>query len=185
MFNSAIIIDQKITFCLYNLFPDNIFLRNFFSFFSFIGSAAFIWIVFLILIVFIEEKAHPGISKKDKEFIIIFTLTIFFSFLTTEVFLKNLIRRPRPFYQIQNLKLKIQNYPQDFSFPSGHSTIAFAAATTLSFFNKKRRFIYFTIASLIAYSRLYLGVHYFFDVLVGGIVGMIISKIILNFKKLF
>ncbi|MGB9883632.1 MAG: phosphatase PAP2 family protein [Microgenomates group bacterium] len=181
MLSLLIYLDKQLTIFLNHLLPDNIFLHNFFSFFSFIGTSIFIWVIFLILIVFFEEKAHPGISKKDKKFIIIFTLTIFFSFLTTEVFLKNLIRRPRPFYQIQNLKLKIQNYPKDFSFPSGHSTIVFAAATILSFFDKKRRFIYFTIASIVAYSRLYLGVHYFLDIVGGGIIGILIGNFIYKF----
>ncbi len=182
MLNLLLNIDKSLTLFFHNLFPHNIFFDTIFSFFSVIGSAAFIWITIILLVVFFEEKAHPSISKQDKKFIIIFTLTIFLSFLTSEVILKNIFKRPRPFLQIKNLKLKIKNYPSDFSFPSGHATIAFATATTLSFFNKKRKWFYYFLAFLIAYSRLYLGVHYFFDVVVGAVIGVMISRIIL--KKL-
>ncbi|GIW64677.1 MAG: phosphatase PAP2 family protein [Patescibacteria group bacterium] len=182
MFNLLLNIDQSVTLFFYKLFSHNVFFDIFFSFFSFLGSTVFVWLIIIFLVVFFEEKAHPGISKNDKKFIVIFTLTIFLSFLTSEVILKNIFQRPRPFSQIKNLKLKIKNYPSDFSFPSGHATIAFATATTLSFFDKKRKWFYYFLASLIAYSRLYLGVHYFFDVVIGGIIGTMISRIIL--KKL-
>jgi undecaprenyl-diphosphatase len=153
----------------------------FFSFFSLKGNAIFVWILVIIIALFLEEKKHPGISKNDKKFIIVFTL----SFLTTAFLvnypLKNFFHRPRPNQLIST------TCPTDFSFPSGHAATAFAAATVLTFFDKKRRFFYSTIAFLIAYSRIYLGCHYFLDVLAGGVVGIIISKIILsiitNLKK--
>jgi undecaprenyl-diphosphatase len=89
--------------------------------------------------------------------------------------LKNFFNRQRP--------ISTNHCPTDFSFPSGHAATAFSAATVLTFFDKKRRFFYSTIALLIAYSRLYLSCHYFFDVLGGGVLGIIIGKLILNMMK--
>ena len=65
------------------------------------------------------------------------------------------------------------------------SATAFAAATVLSFFDKKRRWFYYTVAMLISYSRIYLGCHYFFDVIVGAIIGYIISQLLLFFLYTF
>lgn len=180
MINQIINFDTQITLFLKNLFPHNLFFDGVFSFFSFIGSTAIIWLLIIFLVVFFEEKAHPGISKKDKKFIIIFSLTIFLSFLISEVILKNIFRRPRPISTgFNRFQLVLTNYPKDFSFPSGHTTIAFAAAACLSFFDKKRKWLYYMLATLIAYSRIYLGVHYFLDVIAGGIIGTIIAQILL------
>ena len=181
MLEKLIYLDTVITNFLKNLLPNNFFFDLFFSFFSLKGNAIFVWILVIIIALFLEEKKHPGISKNDKKFIIVFTL----SFLTTAFLvnypLKNFFHRPRPNQLIST------TCPTDFSFPSGHAATAFAAATVLTFFDKKRRFFYSTIAFLIAYSRIYLGCHYFLDVLAGGVVGIIISKIILsiitNLKK--
>lgn len=182
MIDKIVKFDIQITTFLKNLFPHNLFFGAIFSFFSFVGSTSILWLLIIILVLFFEEKAHPGISKRDKKFIIIFTLTIFFSFLISEVILKNIFRRPRPistdFNQFQRV---LTNYPKDFSFPSGHSTIAFAAAACLSFFDKKRKWLYYLLAFLIAYSRIYLGVHYFLDVVAGVIIGILISNLINKF----
>jgi len=181
MLEKLIYFDIVITNFLKNFLPHHHFFDLFFSFFSLKGNAIFVWILVIIIALFLEEKKHPGISKNDKKFIIVFTL----SFLTTAFLvnypLKNFFHRPRPNQLIST------TCPTDFSFPSGHAATAFAAATVLTFFDKKRRFFYSTIAFLIAYSRIYLGCHYFLDVLAGGVVGIIISKIILsiitNLKK--
>jgi undecaprenyl-diphosphatase len=179
MLEKLIYLDTVITNFLKNLLPHNLFFDLFFSFFSLKGNAIFVWILVIIIALFLEEKKHPGISKKDKKFIIAFTLSFLLTALLVEYPLKNLFHRPRPNQLIST------TCPTDFSFPSGHAATAFSAATVLTFFDKKRRFFYYTIALLIAYSRLYLGCHYFLDVLGGGILGMVISNLILKvFKNL-
>ena len=174
MLEKLIYLDTVITNFLKNLLPNNFFFDLFFSFFSLKGNAIFVWILVIIIALFLEEKKHPGISKNDKKFIIVFTL----SFLTTAFLvnypLKNFFHRPRPNQLIST------TCPTDFSFPSGHAATAFAAATVLTFFDKKRRFFYSTIAFLIAYSRIYLGCHYFFDVFWGGVLGFFVAKILLS-----
>ncbi|GAB4219405.1 MAG: phosphatase PAP2 family protein [Candidatus Microgenomates bacterium] len=182
MIDKIVKFDTQITIFLKNLFPHNLFFDTFFSFFSFVGSASILWLLIILIVLFFEEKAHPGISKRDKKFIIIFTLTIFFSFLISEIVLKNIFRRPRPIStDFNQFQLIPTNYLKDFSFPSGHATIAFASATCLSFFDKKRRGLYYFFSTLIAYSRLYLSAHYFLDVVTGAIIGILISNLINRF----
>ena len=69
------------------------------------------------------------------------------------------------------------------SFPSGHTTIAFAAMVSLSFVWPKFRYIFLSLATLIGFSRIVLGAHYLSDVLAGALLGSITSYII--YKKLF
>jgi undecaprenyl-diphosphatase len=126
--------------------------------------------MFIVLI--LEERKNPGITKQDKKFIFIFSASFLLTFLLSDIVLKNIFMRFRPL-------LGSISCPHDFSFPSTHAATAFAAATILAYFDKKRCWFYYIVAILISYSRIYLGCHYFFDVLVGGLLGLIISKIIL------
>jgi len=67
-----------------------------------------------------------------------------------------------------------------WSFPSNHAANSFAFATVLSYFYDKNKIILFSIASLIAFSRVYVGVHYPTDIFFGALTGYIISWIILS-----
>ncbi len=66
------------------------------------------------------------------------------------------------------------------SFPSGHSTTAFAIALFLSLIvkNKNWSYVFLLLAFLAAYSRLYVAQHFFADVWVGSLVGVVIGTII-------
>jgi undecaprenyl-diphosphatase len=172
MLEKLIYLDTVITNFLKNLLPHNLFFDLFFSFFSLKGNAIFVWILVIIIALFLEEKKHPGISKNDKKFIIVFTLSFLLTAFLVEYPLKNFFNRQRP--------ISTNYCPTDFSFPSGHAATAFSAETVLTFFDKKRLFFYSTIAFLIAYSRIYLGCHYFFDVFWGGVLGFFVAKILLS-----
>ena len=89
--------------------------------------------------------------------------------------LKPSFARPRPFNFNPSVKIPIE-LPRDFSFPSGHTASAFAATAVLLVFNKKAGIVAFLTAALIAFSRLYLYVHYPTDVLGGMILGMVCGK---------
>ena len=65
--------------------------------------------------------------------------------------------------------------PHTSSFPSGHSTVAFACATVLALSVPRLRWPLVALAALIAFSRVYVGVHYPFDVLAGAALGMAIG----------
>ena len=91
--------------------------------------------------------------------------------------MKPLIARTRPF-DANNLKdILLIKAPKDYSFPSGHTMASFAAATVLIYMNRKVGIVAMVLAVLIAFSRLYLYVHYPSDVFAGMIFG-ILSAII-------
>lgn len=62
--------------------------------------------------------------------------------------------------------------PATFSFPSGHATVSFACATTLALAVPRLRIPLYTLAALISFSRVYVGVHYPLDVLTGAVLGV-------------
>jgi membrane-associated phospholipid phosphatase len=94
------------------------------------------------------------------------------SAMTISTILKYVINRPRPYEKYDD----IQALSSDFtpSFPSGHTTSAFCTATTLSLLYPKWYVIVpsYAWASMVAYSRLHMGMHYPLDVLGGVIIGM-------------
>lgn len=84
--------------------------------------------------------------------------------------LKPMFQRPRPTAVEQTIQVR-SHVNGGHSFPSNHAANNFAAATFLSFCYPSYALIYFAVASLIAFSRVYVGVHYPFDVLGGAVVG--------------
>jgi len=181
MINFILQLDLQATQFINELMPHNQFFNLFFSFFSFKGSALIIWIIVIIGVIIIEEIQHPGIQKRDIKFVIIFLLSFFITYVVSDVVFKNIIQRPRPAFikTSAGKPIPTNSCPKDFSFPSTHAATAFAAAVVLTFFDKKRRWFYYLVAILISFSRIYLQCHYFFDVIGGGIIGYLISNIIL------
>lgn len=66
--------------------------------------------------------------------------------------------------------------PGTGSFPSGHATVSFACATVLALAVPRLRVPLFVLAALIAFSRIYVGVHYPFDVLAGAVLGYALAR---------
>jgi undecaprenyl-diphosphatase len=88
--------------------------------------------------------------------------------------LKSLIDRPRPPLRYAEPKTLVP-LPHDASFPSGHAATSFAAATMLSFaFPRFAPFLY-VLAAAVAFSRVYVGVHYPLDVIGGAALGVLIA----------
>lgn len=138
-----------------------------------IGNGGLIWILISLILIITPKYRKVGI------------MTICALILTTiigEGILKHLIRRPRPFISLPDIKLLI-TAPTSYSFPSGHTGSAFAAAGILGAMIKKSKPYVITLAILIAFSRLYLFVHYPEDVLAGIILGLCSAQIVLYIFK--
>ncbi len=103
----------------------------------------------------------------------------------TTALLKYVVGRPRPGATHDDVNF-VGNYQikDNRSFPSGHTTGAFAVATVLSDQYPKYTPYFYTYASLVGLSRIYTGVHYPSDVLVGAVLGYIIGQSTLNYKNL-
>ena len=65
--------------------------------------------------------------------------------------------------------------PSTYSFPSGHATVSFACATVLVLAVPRLRAPLFALAALISFSRVYVGVHYPFDVIAGAVLGLLLG----------
>ncbi|MGZ7047131.1 MAG: phosphatase PAP2 family protein [Methanobacterium sp.] len=105
-------------------------------------------------------------------------------------FLKPLIAEPRPFLALGNVNLLVGEN-EIYSFPSGHTTSSFAAATviglkySLKLENKKLKLIYplIAFAVVVGFSRIYIGVHYPLDVLFGALIGIICALVVLRGER--
>lgn len=144
-------------------------LTPFVKFISSLGNAGFFWILLSVGFLCFKKTRKAGFLS---------LLSLLLCFLVTNVALKNIIARMRPYHRYEDILLLIV-HPGDFSFPSGHSASAFAAAGILFHYIDQRAGIGLLIlASAIALSRLYLGVHYPTDVFAGICVGLMCSFVI-------
>jgi len=140
-------------------------LDKFFIFITTLGDAGILWI--LIGLFFLLQKKHRTLG-------LLIILSLIGSLIMTNGILKNWIARPRP-YTVYPLDLLIDKNPE-YSFPSGHTSAAFAA-TWMIYMNKKRLGIYMvTLATLMGLSRIYLFMHYPTDVIGGAVVGILIAE---------
>lgn len=127
-----------------------------------LGDMGGLWLLLSILLLCIPKDRSKGVQS---------ILGLLFSFLSCNIILKNLIARPRPFEFLSEIQLLIPA-PHDFSFPSGHTSAAFAIATVLWVNHWKGRYVVLLLAILVAFSRLYLYVHFPSDVLGGMLTGI-------------
>lgn len=132
---------------------------------SFIGNYGMVWIAAAAALIFIKGYRMNGVL------ILIGLLT---GLLIGNLFLKNVLALPRPCWLNDQIKLLIA-VPADYSFPSGHSLSSFIAATLLTLTNRKFGYFAFPLAFLIAFSRLYLYVHFPTDVVAGSLLGVLIG----------
>ncbi len=91
--------------------------------------------------------------------------------------IKALFRRRRPFIDVVRA-LVIGRRPDGWSFPSGHTAAAFSGAWVLSTVWPKKAPFFFGLASLVGFSRIYVGAHYPGDVFSGATLGMLIAEAI-------
>ena len=132
-----------------------------------LGDAGMIWII--IGIVLLLSKKHRKIG-----FLVLFGLLM--GLIIGNGLVKNLVARPRPCWINRELKLLIE-VPKDYSFPSGHTQASVIAATIITLYRKEWGWIVIPLAVFIAFSRLYLYVHFPTDVLGGAVMGLVIGLV--------
>jgi undecaprenyl-diphosphatase len=101
----------------------------------------------------------------------------------TALGLRRAVGRPRPWRRYAEPP-PLGHVPKDPSFPSGHTTIAFACAVVLSYFRPRLAPAFFLLAVAIGFSRVYVGVHYPLDVLGGAILGLLCGGIVIALLRL-
>lgn len=89
--------------------------------------------------------------------------------------LQELTRRDRPHF----LASPYKPFALRWSWPSGHAAMAFAWAPLFFLVSPLWGTAMLVLATLIAISRIFLGVHYFFDVLSGTLLGLVVSGTLL------
>lgn len=97
-------------------------------FISHLGNAGLFWIVLCLSLL---------ISRRTRKMGVCGLLALLISALITNVALKNIVARIRPYEQFADLKLLLERQ-SDFSFPSGHSSSSFAAACALYWASDRR-----------------------------------------------
>lgn len=153
-----------------NLYCD--FLDTLMPVITLLGDAGIFWIAVAVVLLFIPKYRKIGLGMGA---------ALIIGLLVCNVTLKPLIARPRPYdYQLEHFGKSIQLLiatPHDFSFPSGHTLASFEAATVLLLENRKMGIPAMILACLIAFSRMYLYVHYPTDVIASVILGTIFGII--------
>ena len=112
--------------------------------------------------------------KKTRKMGFCVLLSLAGGLLIGNILLKNLVARDRPCWIDPAVQLLIEN-PGDFSFPSGHTMASFEAAVSIFLYNRRWGAAALVLAALIAFSRLYLFVHFPSDVLTGLVLGVVIA----------
>ena len=143
---------------------------------TFLGEGGFFWILLAVVFLFSKKYRKVGVTMA-------FALIVML--LVNDLTLKNIFARVRPFnfepfadlyasFPVVDGKPDLLvSLPSSFSFPSGHTSSSFAAATAI-LLNKKWKVGVpaFVLAILIGFSRNYLMVHYPTDVLFGALMGI-------------
>lgn len=135
-----------------------------------LGNGGIIWILLALVLLLLPKHRAAGIRM---------AVALLMGLLVCNLGMKPLFARIRPFdfqweYCGRVIDLLIAA-PQDYSFPSGHTIASFEAATVLLLYRRKWGIPALILAVLIAFSRLYLYVHYPTDVICSVILGVLIG----------
>lgn len=152
----------------HNRFTDFIF-----PLFSRIGNAGAVWLTIVFCL---------ACRRQTRGFAFMLFFALALAHIVSQI-LKPIIGRPRPFVTYPGTSLLIHT-PGGYSCPSGHSASSFAAATILWIFNGRLGWAALALALLIAFSRVFLFVHYPSDTLAGSLLGILCAIIVLYLYKM-
>lgn len=138
-----------------------------------LGDKGILWLAVAAVLLFSEKNRKCGITM---------LLGLLSGVLVGNLLLKNLVERSRPCW-INTSVAMLVSIPRDYSFPSGHTLASFIAATVLLYYDKRMGIPALLIAVLIAFSRLYLYVHFPTDVLAGMLLGIFLGGAVIFFTN--
>ena len=127
-----------------------------------LGNGGIIWIAIALIFVAIKKYRPAGFA---------ILAALLMHLLICNIMLKPLIARIRPCDINTAVELLIPR-PKDYSFPSGHTSASFAASTVILYADRRMGIAAVILAAAIAFSRLYLYVHYPSDILGGAVIGI-------------
>ncbi len=166
----------QIDFSILYSIQDNLrceLLDNLMVFLSLIGEGGLVWFLIAVPMLFF---------KKTRVCAVVMIVSMGLVLVFGEFIMKNVFCRVRPCNVDTTLEMLIKR-PKSYSFPSGHTSSSFAAATSVFVFNKKIGIATLTLAFLIGFSRLYNFVHFPTDVLAGMLFGILMSIFVYHLFK--
>ena len=128
---------------------------------SMLGAGGVLWVI--MTVISLITKKHRSLGTK-------LAFSLITDLLVCNATIKPIVNRIRP-YDLNSTVQLIVPPEIDPSFPSGHTFFAFSAATICFLYNKKLGIVMYLIAAMIAFSRLYLYIHFPTDVMCGAFFG--------------
>lgn len=128
---------------------------------TFLGDGGWFWIAAAVVMLFFKRTRKTALMTGA---------ALIFGLLICNLILKPAVARIRPYEVMEGIKLLIEKQ-SDFSFPSGHTTASFEAATVFMLRDKRFGIPALVLACIIALSRMYLYVHYPTDIIGGIVIG--------------
>ncbi len=139
-----------------------------------LGNSGMIWIALALLMLCTKRYRKTGI---------ILAIGLIGSLVFGNIILKPLFHRLRPFQIKEGIEKLLIMTPHDYSFPSGHTLASVISATILLIRERKIGYCALALAILIAFSRLYLYVHFPTDVLGGAVLGIAIGLLSIKLSE--
>jgi undecaprenyl-diphosphatase len=155
-------------FLLVNHLPHTRITNQIMSFITQGMNGGFGWILILVVAAIFDRK-------RGRQALLQVVPPLWFATMTVEYPVKYYFRRRRPFIDVVQA-IAVGRKPGTFSFPSGHSAAAFAGAWLLRRHYPRLAPLWFTIAGIVGFSRMYLGAHYPGDVLSGSVAGTVLAE---------
>jgi undecaprenyl-diphosphatase len=140
-----------------------------------IGYAGLVWIALAAPV--------ARLAERQIAFSVVLTAACVWTADLVALALKAAVGRPRPFETIAQADPLIKA-TMGQSMPSGHASTSFAGAVILTFLLPRGAPIFFLLATAIAFSRVYVGVHYLSDIAVGALVGAAVGGLFLAALRL-
>jgi len=155
-------------FVLINQKGQNSFLDWFMPFMTDLKN--FVYVFPLLAIWILWKEKQRGIMT-----LVFLGLTLTITDQLSSHFLKEWVGRVRPCHVLEHVRLVLTDCNTSYSFPSSHAVNIFAAMYFLSQSLKRFTFLFYFIGSVVAYSRVYIGIHYPLDNILGAGIGILVA----------